>query len=111
MSSKRTKSFKQTIRQNVGKRIEAEPKKYTNNDAEMNNKRFVTVDLGSSIVRVDRGEYFVAQEEIKDIVRDIFDVGIDLKEHSKLNLYNICNFCYDMMYEGKNSNEMLFKLC
>ena len=111
MSSKRTKSFKQAIRQNNGKRIETEPKSHINDESEMSDKRFVTVKLGDSVVRVDRGEYFVAQDEIKDRVRDIFDVGIDLKEHSKLNLYNICNFCYDMMYEGKNSNEMLFKLC
>ena len=103
MSSKRMSSFKQAIRQNNGKKIESKEK---NTD-----KRFVTVDLGDNIVKVDRGEYFVAQDEIKDIVRDVFEIGIDLKEHSKLNLYNICNFCYDMMYEGKNSNEMLFKLC
>lgn len=103
MSSKRMSGFRQSIRQNNGKRIEAREKNI--------DKRFVTVDLGDNIVKVDRDEYFVAQEEIKDIVRDIFEVGIDLKEHSKLNLYNICNFCYDMMYEGKNSNEMLFKLC
>ena len=104
MSKKSKQLFKEKLLQN---KVNAE-KKYN----EFKAKSVVTVEVEENfIAKVDRGDLFISQEEIKDIVKDIFYVGVDLKENSIIDLDAYCDVCYKMMYRGKNNNEVIFSLC
>lgn len=104
MSKKSKQLFKEKLIQN---RVNAE-KKYN----EFKSKRLVTVPIEENFfVKVDRGNIFVSQEEVQEVIKDIFYVGVDLKENLVINLDTLCDVTYKVNYKGLINNEPMFVLC
>lgn len=98
--SKKMKEFKQRVVEN------STPKK------KFDNKRIVKVTLEENLVaNIDRGKYFVSEEEITLLVKDLFKSNITLKKNSIINLDQICDVMYKLSYRGKINNEINFNIC
>lgn len=98
--SKRMKEFKQRITENSTAK------------EKFDNKRIVKVALGENlVVNIDRGKYFVSEEEITLLVKDLFKSNITLKKNSIINLDQICDVMYKLSYRGKINNEINFNIC
>lgn len=98
--SKRMKEFKQRITENSTAK-----EKFVN-------KRIVKVALEENLVaNIDRGKYFVSEEEITLLVKDLFKSNITLKKNSIINLDQICDVMYKLSYRGKINNEINFNIC
>lgn len=108
MSSKRMKEFKKNLAEN---KVVSESK-YKEKNKEHEDKRIVSVDVKENLtVKVDRGNMFVDGKEVKELVKDIFNTNVELKENSIINLDEVCDVCYRLSYKGKINNELLFMLC
>ena len=108
MSSKRMKEFKKNLAEN---KVVSE-NKYKEKNKEHEDKRIVSVDVKENLtVKVDRGNMFVDGKEVKELVKDIFNTNVELKENSIINLDEVCDVCYRLSYKGKINNELLFMLC
>jgi len=72
----------------------------------------LTMDNGIN-VRVDKGEIKVSQYYIQDYIEDLLELKIEYKEGSKINLSNICDCVFDLIFCGSNkeNREISFKLC
>lgn len=62
-------------------------------------------------VKVERGNYFVSQEEIKVILEDIFNLGIKLNKEDIINTDVFCDVFYKINYKGRINEEEIFCLC
>lgn len=98
--SKRMKEFKQRITENSTAK------------EKFNNKRIVKVALEENLVaNIDRGKYFVSEEEITLLVKDLFKSSVALKTGTIINLDQICDVMYKLSYRGKINNEINFNIC
>lgn len=106
--SKKMKELNERLLQN---KVKSESKcKEKNKDHE--DKRIVSVDVKENLtVKVDRGNMFVDGKEVKELVKDIFNTNVELKENSIINLDEVCDVSYRLSYKGKINNELLFMLC
>lgn len=98
--SNKMKEFKQRIIEN------STPKE------KFDNKRIVKVILEENLVaNIDRGKYFVSEEEITLLVKDLFNSSVTLKKDAIINLDQICDVMYKLSYRGKINNEINFNIC
>lgn len=106
--SKRMKELKQKMESNS--KISKEKSIYREKKIESN--KVVLVDLKENLVaKVDRGNYFVSTDEIKELVADLFHTNVELKENSIIDLDSICDVYYRLKYDGAIKDEILFSLC
>lgn len=99
--SKKMKEFKQRIIENS-----------TPKEKFYNNKRIVKVTLEENLIaNIDRGKYFVSEEEITLLIKDLFNSSVTLKKDTIINLDQMCDVMYKLSYRGKNNNEINFNIC
>lgn len=112
MSKKMKQQFKERILTNkINSEVKAKEREVK--IEEMKVKKVVTVELEEKnlIAKVDRGNLFVSQEEVKELIKDLFYTNTELKENSIINLELICDVYYKLAYKGKINDELLFSLC
>lgn len=106
--SKKMKELNERLLQN---KVKSESK-YKEKVKDHEDKRIVSVDVKENLtVKVDRGNMFVDGKEVRELVKDIFNTNVELKENSIINLDEVCDVCYRLSYKGKINNELLFMLC
>lgn len=64
-------------------------------------------------VEVDRNNIFVSPYELQEHFDDMFKFKKKYSKNERINLSQICDFYYDLMFCGinKKTKVMLFKLC
>jgi putative component of toxin-antitoxin plasmid stabilization module len=64
-------------------------------------------------VRIDKGDIKVSQYYIQDYIEDLLELRIECEEGSRINLSNICDCVFDLIFCGSNKNtkEMSFRIC
>lgn len=97
------KDFKKQLQENEIKSNE-KAKQYNDN-------RFVNVDLGNIKVKVDRTGKYVNENEVKEVVRDLFYVGSKIEPKKKLSLSNVCDVYYDLICDKISGNEISMRVC
>ena len=71
-------------------------------------KRMVKIELEENlVVKVDRGKLFVNENELSELIKDIFSTDITLKENTIIDLDQVCDVYYKLNYIGKNNNELI----
>jgi len=107
----KSKKMKELNERLLSNKVKAE-NKYKEKVKDHEDKRIVSVDVKENLtVKVDRGNMFVDGKEVKELVKDIFNTNVELKENSIINLDEVCDVCYRLSYKGKINNELLFMLC
>lgn len=101
MSKKKMREFKEKITQNYDVRRKI-----------FDDKRMVKIELEENlVVKVDRGKLFVNENELSELIKDIFSTDITLKENTIIDLDKVCDVYYKLNYIGKNNNELNFIIC
>lgn len=107
----KSKKMKELNERLLSNKVKAE-NKYKEKVKDHEDKRIVSVDVKENLtVKVDRGNMFVDGKEVRELVKDIFNTNVELKENSIINLDEVCDVCYRLSYKGKINNELLFMLC
>lgn len=78
----------------------------------INNVINLTMDNGINVV-VNKGDIKVSQYEIKEHLEDLFHFKKSYKKNEIINLSNICDSMFDLVFCGcnKENKELSFKLC
>ena len=108
MSKKKRNEFKERLALNS----QMSKEKAKEREKKILSNKVVEVELKENLVaRVDRGNYFVSSEEIKELVNDLFYTNVEVKPNTVINLDAICDVCYRLNCKEVSINEVLFQLC
>lgn len=81
------------------------------NAKEYNENRFVNVELGNIKVKVDRTGCYVWENDIIEVVKDLFYIGEKIEPKKKFHLYEVCNVCFDLVCDKIIDNEIRMRVC
>lgn len=78
------------------------------------NNNIINLKMGNGInVIVDRNNICASPYELQEYFNDLFTVKKKYKKDERINLSQLCNVYYDLLFCGINreTKEMSFRLC
>lgn len=76
-----------------------------------NGSYLIDVPRKNLTAKIDTNNVNVAYNEVKLIVNDIVNLGLDMRKNQVIDLYSVADVSFNLLFRGIKEDKLYFKVC